>query len=60
METLTALFAFWHEQAGKLGEQTAQHIGLTAASLLLGVLLGVPLGLGLSRRPRWAPPVLGL
>ncbi|ALW84148.1 ABC transporter permease [Hymenobacter sedentarius] len=60
METLTALFTFWHEQAGKLGEQTLQHIGLTAASLLLAVLLGVPLGLWLSRQPRWAPAVLGL
>ena len=60
METLTALFAFWREQAGKLGEQTLQHIGLTAGSLLLGVLLGVPLGLFLSRRPRWAPAVLGV
>ena len=60
METLTALFAFWREQAGKLAEQTGQHIGLTAGSLLLGVLVGVPLGLFLSRRPRWAPTVLGL
>ncbi|MDB5236175.1 MAG: transporter permease [Hymenobacter sp.] len=60
METLTALFAFWHEQAGKLCEQTLQHIGLTAASLLLAVLLGVPVGVWLSRRPRWAPAVLGL
>ena len=60
METLGALFTFWHEQAGKLGTQTVQHIGLTAGSLLLGVLLGVPLGLFLSRRPRWAPAVLGL
>ncbi|MDO7849377.1 ABC transporter permease/substrate-binding protein [Hymenobacter sp. M29] len=60
METLSALFTFWHEQAGKLGEQTLQHIGLTAASLLLAVLVGGPLGLFLSRRPRWAPAVLGL
>ncbi|UOQ97752.1 ABC transporter permease/substrate-binding protein [Hymenobacter sp. 5317J-9] len=60
METLSALLTFWQEQAGKLGEQTLQHIGLTAGSLLLGVLLGVPLGLFLSRRPRWAPAVLGL
>ncbi|TGE16145.1 ABC transporter permease/substrate-binding protein [Hymenobacter elongatus] len=60
METLSNLLTFWHTQAGKLGEQTVQHIGLTAASLLLAVLLGVPLGLGLARRPRWAPAVLGV
>ena len=25
METIAALFTFWREQAGKLGEQTLQH-----------------------------------
>ena len=59
MKTLTELFAFWHEQAGKLGQQTLQHVALTAAALLLGVAVGVPLGLWLTRRPRWAPAVLG-
>ena len=59
MNTLHELLVFWQAQAGKLGEQTLQHIGLTAASLLLGVLVGVPLGLALTRRPRLAPWVLG-
>ncbi|MGY2134082.1 ABC transporter permease/substrate-binding protein [Hymenobacter sp. HD11105] len=59
MEVLTELLAFWQSQAGKLGHQTLQHIGLTAASLLLAVLVGVPLGLLLTRRPRLAPAVLG-
>ncbi|MBG8555479.1 ABC transporter permease/substrate-binding protein [Hymenobacter guriensis] len=60
MKTLPELLTFWQTQAGKLGEQTLQHIGLTAAALLLAVVLGVPLGLWLTRRPRWAPVVLGL
>ncbi|MDF7811346.1 ABC transporter permease/substrate-binding protein [Hymenobacter sp. YC55] len=59
MNTLQELLAFWQLQAGKLGQQTVQHIGLTAASLLLGVAVGVPLGLLLTRRPRLAPWVLG-
>ncbi|MBC6607964.1 ABC transporter permease/substrate-binding protein [Hymenobacter sp. BT188] len=59
MEVLNELLAFWQNQAGKLGHQTLQHIGLTAASLLLAVLVGVPLGLLLTRRPRLAPAVLG-
>jgi osmoprotectant transport system permease protein len=59
MHILTDLFTFWHEQAGKLGQQTLQHIALTAAALLLGVTVGVPVGLWLTRRPRWAPAVLG-
>lgn len=60
MKVLTELLAFWQTQAGKLGHQTLQHIGLTAGSLLLAVLVGVPLGLLLTRRPRLAPAVLGL
>ena len=59
MKTLTDLLTFWHEQAGKLGQQTMQHVALTAAALLLGVAVGVPVGLWLTRRPRWAPAVLG-
>ena len=59
MQTLTDLFAFWHAQAGKLGQQTMQHIGLTAAALLAGVVVGVPLGLWLTRHPRWRGAVLG-
>lgn len=59
MSTLHELLNFWQLQAGKLGQQTLQHIGLTAASLLLGVAVGIPLGLLLTRRPRLAPWVLG-
>ncbi|MET4104980.1 glycine betaine ABC transporter substrate-binding protein [Hymenobacter sp. UYP22] len=60
MNILTELLTFWQAQADKLGQQTLQHIGLTAASLVLGVLVGVPLGLLLTRRPRLAPWVLGV
>ncbi|MDJ0365895.1 ABC transporter permease/substrate-binding protein [Hymenobacter sp. H14-R3] len=60
MQTLTDLLTFWHAQAGKLGQQTLQHVALTAAALLLGVAVGVPVGLWLTRRPRYAPAVLGV
>ena len=59
MNTLTELFAFWHEQAGKLGQQTMQHVALTLGALLLGVAVGVPAGLWLTRHPRWQAVVLG-
>ena len=59
MHILTELFAFWHAQAGKLGQQTLQHVALTAAALLLGVAVGVPAGLWVARHPRWQGPVLG-
>ena len=53
------LFTFWHEQAGKLGQQTVQHIVLTARALLLSVAVGVPVGVWLTRHPRWRGLVLG-
>jgi osmoprotectant transport system permease protein len=59
MSLLPDLFTFWHEQAGKLGHQTLQHVALTAAALGLGVAVGVPVGLWLTRRPRWQGAVLG-
>ena len=60
METLRALLLFWQGNAAKLGEQTLQHIGLTAISLLLGVAIGVPVGLLVARRPQAASVALGL
>ena len=56
---LSDLFTFWHDQAGKLAHQTAQHIGLTAAALLLGVAVGGPVGVWLTRHRRWQGTVLG-
>jgi len=53
------LFTFWHEQAGKLGQQTVQHIVLTARALLLSVAVVVPVGVWLTRHPRWRGLVLG-
>ena len=53
------LFTFWHDQAGKLAHQTGQHIGLTLAALLLGVAVGGPVGVWLTRHPRWRGVVLG-
>jgi osmoprotectant transport system permease protein len=55
-----SLWAFMLEQREKLGEQTLTHIGLTFISLLLAVLIGVPLGIFISRRTRFAGSVLGL
>jgi osmoprotectant transport system permease protein len=60
MSIVAELLDFWQAQAGKLAQQTLQHVALTTAALLLGAAVGVPLGLWLTRRPRWAPWVLGV
>jgi osmoprotectant transport system permease protein len=52
----------WGER-GALGRRTLEHLGLSAAALLLGALVAVPLGLWLERHRRVAEPairVLGL
>ena len=54
------LWAFMTQQADKLWDQTITHIGLTFVSLLLAVLVGLPLGILIARRPKWAGSVLGV
>ncbi len=44
----------------QLGEQFLEHIGLTALSLFLAVLLAVPLGILATRRQQLAGPLLGV
>lgn len=48
------------QQSGKLLQQTVQHIGLTFISLLIAVLIGLPLGIYITRNRRAAGVVLGI
>jgi osmoprotectant transport system permease protein len=43
-----------------LGRRTLEHLGLSAAALVLGALLAIPLGLWLERHRRGAEPVIRL
>ncbi len=54
------MFDFIRQNAAKLAEQTLVHLGLTGFSLLLALVLGLPLGIALARRPRLASLGLGL
>ncbi|MGH7208412.1 MAG: ABC transporter permease, partial [Nitrospiraceae bacterium] len=38
---------------------TAEHLVLVGLSTGGAVLIGIPLGVGLARNPRWRAPVLG-
>jgi osmoprotectant transport system permease protein len=38
---------------------TLEHIWLVAISMSIAVLVGVPVGIWLTRRPRWREPVIG-
>jgi len=58
MNDAPGLFDFMKEQSGKLLDQLLQHIGLTFISLLFAVIIGVPLGIYISRKKKLAAPVL--
>src|SRR5688572_14476734 len=60
MNEQQSLWAFMLEQKEKLLEQTLTHIGLTFISLLIAVLIGVPLGILISRKVKYAGTILGL
>lgn len=47
------------QQSDKLLQQTLQHIGLTFISLVIALLIGLPLGIYITRHKRAAGPVLG-
>ena len=47
------------EQSGKLLEQTLEHIGLTFISLFIAVIIGLPLGILISKRKKLSGIVLG-
>ena len=59
MEQTTAFFDFISQQSGKLWSQTLAHIALTLISLILAVLVALPAGVAISRRPGLAKLVLG-
>ena len=48
------------QQGSKILSQTLEHIGLTFISLLIAVAIGLPLGIFISGRKRWAGTVLAV
>ncbi|HSN09530.1 MAG TPA: ABC transporter permease/substrate-binding protein [Hanamia sp.] len=59
MNDSKSLWDFMSNQSGKILDQLLQHIGLTFISLLIAVIIGVPLGIIISRKRKLAAPVLG-
>ncbi|MBW8873894.1 MAG: ABC transporter permease [Acidobacteria bacterium] len=54
----TGVLAYFWGVRRDLGRLTLQHLGLSAAALVLGALFAIPLGLWLERRRRWAEAVI--
>jgi osmoprotectant transport system permease protein len=57
---MTRLFVFWASHRAELAGLLAQHVLLVAASTLVAVAIGVPLGIFASRRPRLSAPIVGI
>lgn len=55
-----SLWQFMMQQSDKLWEQTLTHLGLTCISLLIAVIIGLPLGIWISRNKKAAWLVLGI
>ncbi|HEY2725805.1 MAG TPA: ABC transporter permease, partial [Parafilimonas sp.] len=60
MEQQQSLWSFMFQQRDKLFSQTIAHIGLTFISLLIAVLIGLPLGIFITKRKNAAGIVLGI
>ncbi|HEY8784110.1 MAG TPA: ABC transporter permease/substrate-binding protein [Mucilaginibacter sp.] len=59
-EQQETLWDFMRQQSDKLLEQTIQHIGLTFISLFIAVLIGLPLGIFITRKKQFSGAVLGI
>jgi len=54
------LWQFFVMNSDKLFQQTLQHIGLTFISLFISILIGLPLGILISKYKKFSKPVLGI
>src|SRR5512145_681156 len=54
------LIAFYARNADEAFGLLGQHLLLVGVATLVAAAVGVPLGVALTRRPRWRGPVLGL
>src|ERR1700744_6677086 len=59
MDQNESLWQFMQQQSGKLLQQTMQHIGLTFISLFIALLIGLPLGIYITRNKKMAGFILG-
>lgn len=54
------LWEFMRQQSDKLLSQTLQHIGLTFISLIIAVVIGLPLGIWITRKKQFSGIILGI
>lgn len=60
MEFLQKVISLYIERADWFGQLIAEHIALSAASIILAGIMGLLLGIFISEHEKAAPPVLGI
>jgi len=53
------LVQFLRDNQAQMLELILEHLGMVGISMLIAVLIGIPLGILISRHPAWNKPVLG-
>jgi osmoprotectant transport system permease protein len=51
---------FFAQYGGEIATLTVEHLWLTGAAMLFATAIAVPTGIGLTRAPRWARPVMAV
>jgi osmoprotectant transport system permease protein len=54
-----SLLDFFYRHRAEISTLTLEHLWLVGISMLLAVVIGVPLGILITRRARWNKPILG-
>jgi osmoprotectant transport system permease protein len=52
--------SFLSEYGGEIATLTVEHLWLTGAAMLFASAIAIPTGIALTRKPRWAKPVLAV
>ncbi len=59
LEFLKSFLEFCARNRAQVSELFLEHLWLVGISMLLAVLIGLPLGIVVTRHPRWNRPILG-
>ena len=53
------MIAFFKSHGWEIGRLTFEHLWLTLSAMILAAGIGLPVGVFLARKPKWARPVIG-
>jgi osmoprotectant transport system permease protein len=53
------MMGFLRSNGWEIGRLTFEHLWLTLSAMILAAAIGLPVGVLLARRPKWARPVIG-